>query len=68
MDFLTDAQVAAYGRFDGVPSRPDLERLLFLDDVDKYLIGDRRGDHNRLGCVVGCDDGALSRGVLGRPD
>jgi hypothetical protein len=52
LDFLTDAQVAGYGRFDGVPSRPDLERFFFLDDVDKDLIGDRRGDHNRLGFVV----------------
>jgi hypothetical protein len=27
VEFLTDAQVAAYGRFDGVPSRADLERF-----------------------------------------
>jgi hypothetical protein len=27
MEFLTDAQVARYGRFDGVPSRADLERF-----------------------------------------
>src|SRR5664279_4319692 len=27
MEFLTDAQVAGYGRFDGVPSRADLERF-----------------------------------------
>jgi hypothetical protein len=32
---LTDAQVAGYGRFDGVPSRADLERFFFLDDADK---------------------------------
>src|SRR5665811_1486338 len=31
MEFLTDAQVAGYGRFDGVPSRADLERFFFLD-------------------------------------
>jgi Domain of unknown function (DUF4158) len=49
--FLTDAQVAACGRFDGVPSRADLERF-FLDDADKELIGDRRGDHNRLGVML----------------
>src|SRR5664280_2541869 len=29
MEFLTDAQVAAYGRFDGVPSRAELERFFF---------------------------------------
>jgi len=27
LDFLTDAQVAGYGRFEGVPSRADLERF-----------------------------------------
>ena len=48
----TDAQVAAYGRFEGVPSRADLERFFFLDDADKSLIGDRRGDHNRLGLML----------------
>ena len=52
LDFLTDGQVAAYGRFDGVPSRADLERFFFLDDADRDLIGDRRGDHNRLGFVL----------------
>lgn len=52
MEFLTDAQVAAYGRFEGVPSRADLERFFFLDDADKSLIGDRRGDHNRLGLML----------------
>lgn len=52
LEFLTDAQVAGYGRFDGVPSRADLERFVFLDDADRGLIGDRRGDHNRLGFVL----------------
>ena len=47
MEFLTDAQVAGYGRFVGVPSRSDL-----LDSVDRDLLGDRRGDHNRLGLMV----------------
>jgi hypothetical protein len=32
LDFLSDAQVAAYGRFNGTPSRPDLERFFLLDD------------------------------------
>jgi TnpA family transposase len=52
VEFLTDAQVAAYGRFDGVPSRADLERFFLLDDADKALIGDRRGDHSRLGFML----------------
>src|SRR5450756_2086150 len=33
-------KVAGYGRFDGVPSRADLERFFFLDDADKDLLGD----------------------------
>ncbi len=50
--FLSDAQAASYGRFDGVPPRSDLERFFFLDDADRDLIGDRRGDHNRLGFML----------------
>jgi hypothetical protein len=52
VEFLTDAQAAAYGRFDGVPSQADLERFFLLDDADKALIADRRGDHSRLGFVL----------------
>ncbi len=43
LEFLTDARVAGYGRFDGVPSRADLERFFVLDERDRKLIGDRRG-------------------------
>lgn len=52
MEFLTDAQVDGYGRFVGVPSRSDLERFFVLDSVDRDLLGDRRGDHNRLRLMV----------------
>jgi len=52
LEFLTDAQVAGYGRFEGVPSRADLERFFVLDEVVKELIGDRRGEHNRLGLML----------------
>lgn len=41
--FLTDDEAAVYGRYAGAPSRPDLERLFFLDDEDTALVGQRRG-------------------------
>jgi hypothetical protein len=36
VEFLSDDQAAAYGRFGGAPSRVELERFFFLDDT---LIG-----------------------------
>jgi hypothetical protein len=33
VEFLSDEQAAAYGRFDGEWSRSELERFFFLDDV-----------------------------------
>jgi hypothetical protein len=49
VEFLSDDQLAAYGRFAGPPDRGELERFFFLDDADRALIARRRGDHNRLG-------------------
>jgi hypothetical protein len=49
LEFLSDDQVAAYGRFAGPPERTELERFFFLDDADRALLARRRGDHNRLG-------------------
>jgi len=37
VEFLSDEQVAAYGRFDGVPSRAELERF-FLQDADRRRV------------------------------
>ncbi|MGB0094277.1 MAG: DUF4158 domain-containing protein [Solirubrobacteraceae bacterium] len=52
VEFLSDEEAAAYGRFIGPPSREELERSFFLDDADRGLIARHRGDHNRLGFAL----------------
>jgi TnpA family transposase len=52
VEFLSDDEAARYGRFSGAPSRAELERAFFLDDVDKALVARRRGDHTRLGFAL----------------
>ncbi|WP_171069424.1 DUF4158 domain-containing protein [Actinomadura geliboluensis] len=52
VDFLTDDVAAAYGRYAGVPSQADLERVFFLDDEDRALIDRHRGEHMKLGFAL----------------
>jgi hypothetical protein len=52
VEFLSDEQAAAYGRFVGVPARSELERFFFLDDGDRQLVGQRRGVRNRMGFAL----------------
>jgi len=52
VEFLTDDEAAAYGRYAGAPSQADLERVFFLDDEDRALVDRRRGVHMRLGFTV----------------
>jgi Domain of unknown function (DUF4158)/Tn3 transposase DDE domain len=50
--FLTDEQAEAYGKFAEEPTRPELERFFFLDDVDRDLIALRRTKHHQLGFAL----------------
>ncbi len=52
VEFLSDEEAAAYGRFGGPPSRAEMERVFFLDDADRALIGRHRGGYNRLGFAL----------------
>ena len=52
VEFLTDDEAAAYGRYVGAPSREELDRMFFLDDADRTLVAKRRGDHTRLGLAL----------------
>jgi hypothetical protein len=45
IEFLTDAQVAADGRFAGPPTRAQLDRFFFLDDTYRRQIGARINLH-----------------------
>ncbi len=52
LDYLSDAQVSGYCRYQDVPLRSDLERFFLLDDADQLLVDQRRGGHNRLGFAL----------------
>ncbi|MGH3899773.1 MAG: DUF4158 domain-containing protein [Pseudonocardiaceae bacterium] len=52
VEFLSDDQASAYGRFTSGFTRAELERYFFLDDVDRALIEPKRRDHNKLGFAV----------------
>ena len=52
VEFLSDVEAAAYGRFAGSPSREELDRVFFLDDADRKLIDRRRSAPNQLGFAL----------------
>lgn len=52
VEFLTDEEAAAYGTYATVPTRSELEKVFYLDDEDRALVGRRRGDHMKLGFAL----------------
>nr|WP_254650952.1 DUF4158 domain-containing protein [Streptomyces sp. GbtcB7] len=52
VEFLTDEQAETYGKFAEEPTRPELERFFFLDDMDRDLIVLRRTKHHQLGFAL----------------
>ncbi|MEU9523572.1 DUF4158 domain-containing protein [Streptomyces sp. NPDC048224] len=52
VEFSTDDQAEAYGKFAEEPTRPELERFFFLDDVDRDLTALRRTKHHQLGFAL----------------
>jgi len=52
VEFLSDEQAAAYGRFLGPPSQEQLERFFWLNDTDLVRVGERRQEATALGYAV----------------
>lgn len=52
VSFLSHTQRENYGRYTGAPTPNDLARYFHIDDVDRGVIAQKRGEHNRLGFAV----------------
>lgn len=52
VEFLSDQEAAAFGRYGDSVSQADLEQFFYLDDANLKLVAGLRGDHNRLGFSV----------------
>ncbi len=52
VEFLSDEQADAYGRFTGSPTQEQLERFFWLNDADRERVGRRRQETTTLGFAV----------------
>lgn len=52
VEFLSDEQAASFASFQGAPTRDELGKYFFLDDVDREKVVSKRRDHNKLGFAV----------------
>jgi Domain of unknown function (DUF4158) len=52
VEFLSEGQVARFGRFVADPSPLELERFFRLDGAAWRLVASKRRDENRLGFAV----------------
>jgi Domain of unknown function (DUF4158) len=52
VEFLSDEEAAVFGCYAGLPSRAELDRMFYRDDMDLRLVAKRRGDHMRLGFAL----------------
>lgn len=72
VEFLTDEEADAYRKFAEEPTRPEAERFLFLNDVERDLLARRRSMHHQLGfapqmCMVRYIDRSLPGDPLEAP-
>jgi TnpA family transposase len=52
VEFLTAEQRNRYGRFTGEPTPEELARYFHLDDTDREVVAQHRGEQNQLGFAV----------------
>jgi hypothetical protein len=68
VEFLSDAEAAEYGRFDGAPSRVELDRVFFLDDADRELIRQAPRRAESAWVRAAADDGPVAGHISARSD